>query len=66
MEILQPETVLEARPVYLSQLFCTESDKTLLDCNNGIRSVGLAHCDLEENVWIRCKGKTDSKRALSD
>lgn len=53
---MEQETLLEAGPIYLDQLLCTESDTALLRCNSGLRAPGLTKCDHSEDVWIRCYG----------
>ena len=43
-------------PVFLDQLYCSESDVSLQSCERGIAAVGLTSCGHTQDVQILCKG----------
>ena len=45
-------------PVFLSELYCSESDTSLEECDRGIVAIGLAGCDHGHDVKLTCKGKS--------
>lgn len=62
-EVVDQEDAMDhTGPIFLEQLFCTEVDVSLLDCQSGMRAPGLTKCDHSEDVWIRCRGKLEILR----
>ena len=43
-------------PIFLDELSCTESDRTLEGCRRGIRGIGLTACNHTDDVWVQCSG----------
>ena len=50
-------------PIFLDQLQCSESDKSLLHCAMG-RTIGLHHCNHSMDVSIKCSGNEHSSPEL--
>lgn len=43
-------------PIFLDQLYCSESDQVLQSCRRGANPIGLTECDHTQDVQIMCKG----------
>lgn len=43
-------------PVFLDQLYCSESDVSLQTCERGIAAVGLSSCGHTQDIQILCEG----------
>ena len=51
-----PRATLREGPIFLDQLFCSNTDQTLQECSSGIRAIGLTTCNHSEDVWVQCSG----------
>ena len=54
--VIAPREFVQFGPIFLDQLFCTDSDTTLQECNRGISSIGLTTCNHTDDVWVQCLG----------
>ena len=43
-------------PIFLNNLECTSTDNDLLSCRTTFISVGLAQCEHNQDVSVRCLG----------
>lgn len=55
---IAPREFIQFGPIFLDQLFCTDSDTTLEECSRGIAGIGLTSCNHTEDVWIQCSGNS--------
>ena len=54
--VVSPRAFETAGPIFLDELSCTESDRTLEGCRRGIRGIGLTTCNHTDDVWVQCSG----------
>lgn len=54
---VSPRSYLESGPIFLDQLFCTDSDTNLQGCARDISGIALTTCNHTEDVWLQCSGR---------
>lgn len=58
-EQVTPEGQASSGPIYLDELRCAGNELSLLDCPTGISEVGLTNCDHSQDVWVKCRGRSN-------
>lgn len=54
-----PKRQASSGPIFLDELRCTGNELSVLDCPIGISEVGLTNCDHSQDVWVKCRGRSN-------
>ena len=63
---MEPSSFKNSGPIYLDELFCTDMDETIQECQRGIRAIGLTTCTHLEDIWIQCNGLQECNSYFTD